>query len=207
MRKLTAAVPIAILLLMPSLGFARSETALLTSCAFSKGDAVEKVQQFYGVAYAPQKLASVTPAGAAFQYHFERYGVWVFLDDQLRVSGLRFDRPFRGKIDGVGIGDGAARLRAAKGEPARQFQGLPDMPAMQRREQRVQDILKALPDPVPKSRLMDSLAEAGSVGSAPVQFATAWVYDPGKASFVRYEISPADNKVQSILVTSCLPEA
>ena len=100
-----------------------AEQELLTDCRISRGDPVEAVKAAYGVPYAPQKLERPTPAGTAYQYHFERYGTWVFFDDRLLVSSLRLDAPFRGAVQGVAIGDSADRLRAAKGPPVKQFQG------------------------------------------------------------------------------------
>lgn len=64
----------------------------------------------------------MTPAGTAYQYHFERYGIWVFFDDHLLVSSVRLDEPFRGAVQGVAIGDSSDRLRVAKGSPPSQSQ-------------------------------------------------------------------------------------
>jgi hypothetical protein len=206
MANLAIAALILIALLMPSPSSAQSDIALLTTCAFSKGDPIAKVKRFYGLASEPQTLRSVTPGGTAFQYHLEEYGVWVFFDDRLRVGSLRFDPPFRGKIEGVAIGDDADRVRLAKGQPARQFPGMPDPVANQRRQERVREILDALPDPTPKARVIEVFAEISRLTGAPPEFMTAWVYNPGKPSFVRYDVSSRDSKVQSILVNSCSPE-
>ena len=100
-----------------------AEQELVTDCRISRGDPVEAVKAAYGIPYAPQKLERPTPAGTAYQYHFERYGTWVFFDDRLLVSSLRLDAPFRGAVQGVAIGDSADRLRAGKGPPVKQFQG------------------------------------------------------------------------------------
>ena len=99
------------------------EQALLTDCRISRGDPIEVVKTAYGVPYAPQKLERKTPAGTAYQYHFERYGIWVFFDDRMLVSSVRLEEPFRGAVQGVAIGVSSDRLRAAKGAPIRQFQG------------------------------------------------------------------------------------
>ncbi|WP_374326671.1 hypothetical protein [Azonexus sp.] len=46
---------------------------------------------------------------------FER-GIWLFLDDALRIRTLRFDAPFAGAIDGVRIGDTSRQVRQIKGK-------------------------------------------------------------------------------------------
>jgi hypothetical protein len=100
-----------------------AEQELVTDCRISSGDTVEAVKAAYGAPYAPQKLERITPAGTAYQYHFERYGTSVFFDNRLLVRGVRFDEPFRGTVQGVAIGDNSDQVRAAKGPPDRQFQG------------------------------------------------------------------------------------
>lgn len=101
------------------------EQELVTDCRISGGDSVDAVKAAYGVPYAPRKLERATPDGTAYQYHFERYGIWVFFDDRLLVSSIRLDPPFRGVVQGVAIGESTDHLRAEKGTPVRQFQGLP----------------------------------------------------------------------------------
>ena len=75
-----------------------AEQGLLTDCRLSRGDPIEVVKTAYSVPYAPQKLERKTPAGTAYQYHFERYGIWVFFDDRMLVSSVRLEA-----IDPVGI--------------------------------------------------------------------------------------------------------
>lgn len=43
-------------------------------------------------------------------------GIWLFLDDALRIRTLRFDAPFAGAIDGVRIGDTSRHVRQIKGK-------------------------------------------------------------------------------------------
>jgi len=183
--------------------FAEDDKRFYTECAISQRDSVDKVKQFYGIAVDPSKMPQPSPY--RYQYHLEQYGVWVFFDEGMRVSSLRFDAPFRGRIGGVAIGDTADRLRSLRGEPNRQLSGLPDHTQEKKREQQVQALLKALPDPVPKSKVLETFADINRIRTGPIRFNTAWLYDPNEPSFVRYEIGPDDNRVQSILVRSCSP--
>jgi hypothetical protein len=175
----------------------------LTECALAQGDSADKVKQFYGIDVDPAKTAQPTPY--RYVYHLEQYGIWVFFDEGMRVSSLRFDAPFRGRIGGVAIGDTADRLRSLRGEPNRQLSGLPDLAEQKKREQQVQALLKALPDPVPKSKVLATFADINRIRTVPLKFNTAWLYDPSEPGFVRYEIAPDDNRVQTILLRSCPP--
>jgi hypothetical protein len=188
----------------PLAALAQADAKFLTTCAFSKGDPAGKVKQFYGLAREPQQLEKPIPDGTTFEYHLAQYGVWIFFDSQALVSSLRFDAPFRGKISGVAVGDDADRLRAANGEPVRRFQGLPDAVAGERRQQRIEDTLNALPDPSPKAQVTEAFAEIVRLLKAPPEYTTAWVYNPGKPWFVRYDLGVAG--VQLIFVGSCQPE-
>jgi len=183
--------------------FAEDDKKFYIECAISQGDSVDKVKQFYRVPVDPQKMTPPTPY--RYQYHLEHYGIWVFFDDLMRVSSLRFDAPFRGRIGRIAIGDTADRLRSLRGEPNRQFSGLPDLTQEKKREQQVQALLKALPDPVPKYKVLEIFAEINRIWTGPIKYNTGWLYDPGRPSFVRYEIGPDDNRVQSILLNSCSP--
>jgi hypothetical protein len=200
-RNGTAAVLFLMLALVPFESFAEDDKVFYTECAISQGDPDNKVKQFYGVPVDPSKMPQ--PGPYRYQYHLEQYGIWVFFDEMMRVSSLRFDAPFRGRIGGMAIGDTADDLRSLRGEPNRQLSGLPDLMQERKREQQVQALLEALPDPVPKSKVLETFADINRIRTGPAKFNTAWLYDPNEPSFVRYEISPDDNRVQSIIVRSC----
>jgi hypothetical protein len=161
-----------------------------------------------GIAVDPTKLDRPTPSSTSYEYHLQQYGVWVFFDDRLLINGLRFDKPFAGKIGGVAIGDDQAAVRRAKGEPSNQFRGLPDKDALEDRQQRRLDILNALPDPAPKERVMAAFREIARIDALPLDWNTAWTYNPAadKQSFFRYDFSATSGKVQSILANSCHAE-
>src|SRR5882672_9524291 len=52
---------------------------------------------------------------------FEEQGLWIFLDDALIVRSMRFDSPFRGRVDGVAIGETALEVLRIKGRPSRKW--------------------------------------------------------------------------------------
>jgi hypothetical protein len=203
-RKLSFATLAAMMIAAPLAAFAQPGAKFLTTCPFSKGDPASKVKQFYELASEPQRLEKPIPDGTAFQYHVEQYGVWVFFDSALLTRTVRFDAPFRGQIRGVSIGDDADRVRSLNGQPMRQFQGFPDTAASERRQQRVLDIINALPDPSPKAQVAKAFDQVVNLMKAPPDFTTAWVYNPGKPGNDVYDIGIAG--VQSILVSSCQPE-
>jgi hypothetical protein len=202
-RKGIATVLFLMLTLVASESFAEDDDKFYTECTISKGDSVDKVRQFYRVPVDPQEMAPQIPY--RYQYHLEQYGIWVFFDELKQVSSLRFDAPFRGRIGGIAIGDTADRLRSLRGEPIRRINGMPDITQEKKREKQVQALLEALPDPVPKYKVLETFAEINRARSGPLKWNTAWLYDPGEPSFVRYEIDPDDNRVQLILVNSCSP--
>jgi hypothetical protein len=204
MRILSLAALAATIAVAPLAAFAQSDDKFLTVCPFSKGDPVSKVRQFYALANEPQRLDKVTPGGTAFQYHLAESGVWVFFDNALVVSSVRFDAPFQGKIRGIGVGDDADHIRALKGEPARKFQGFLDNLASENREQKVLDIINALPDPSPKAQVARAFERIVNLEKAPPDFTAAWVYNPGGIGAVTYDIGIRG--VQSILTSSCQPE-
>lgn len=103
---------------------------LLINCPLSKGDSVDKVKEFYKISSDPQKLDKITPAGTVFQYYLPRYGTWVFFDNRLVVSGVRFDAPFYGAIHGVKIGANENDVRSLMGPPANTFQSPQIVPAI-----------------------------------------------------------------------------
>ena len=200
-KLLIAALLTVYVLIDPAL--AQSDAFLFTQCRISKGDPADKVMTLYGVSGAPERLTGASPAGATFQYHLERYGIWVFFDEHLTVRSLRFDAPFRGRIAGVAIGDDAEQVRRANGAPARLISGLPDAAAVQRRKDSVREILEALPDPSPKRQVLDAFAAIAHLNAEPPVLMSAWVYNLGEPSFMRFDIGASDNKVRTILVNSC----
>jgi hypothetical protein len=185
-----------VLLLGQPLAAAEPDADLMNTCPFAKGDSITKVRAFYGTSAEPRKMGT-----AAYQFHFQQYGVWVFFDSDFLVASLRFDPPFGGKIDGVAIGATKDEVRAAKGEPTRQFQGMPDTEAAEARKQHNLDIVNALPDPAPKKQVLDAFAEIARLDAQPAAFMSAWIY--GQQPFVRYDFATKNGTVRMIFTNSC----
>jgi len=203
MAKIAFAILVSMLALAPVVSLAQNDHSPLTSCRLSQGEPVTTVKQLYGIADGPKEMEHTTPGGTSFQYHLEEYGVWVFFDNRMLVNSLRFDAPFRGKIAGVAIGDTSDQVRSVNGEPARQIRGLPDSAEFRARDEHIHEILNALPDLTPKAQVAETFKEISHIQSAPVEYYTAWLYNPGRPSFVRYDISPKDNRVRTIFIGSC----
>jgi len=50
-------------------------------------------------------------------YRFENYGMWVFFSMEGQLDTLRFEKPYRGTVGGVHIGDSMEELLKVKGMP------------------------------------------------------------------------------------------
>jgi hypothetical protein len=179
--------------------FSQDDSMFRLRCSLNKGDTVDKVKKFYNISSDPKKWDRPTPGGTAYQYHFPEYGVWVFLNPNLQISSLRFDRPFAGKIGDVAIGDTKDDVLRIKGKPGSESDGLPDQEVMEKRGKLKRDILDALPDPAPKRLVMKAFEEIAGLDASPPAFCTAWIYKVGTPSFERYEFGSLSGRVQSIL--------
>jgi hypothetical protein len=203
MRKRIPSVLFLMLTFVVSESFAQDDTKFYTECAFSPGDSIDKVKQFYGVAAEPEITQNVQGGGHFYKYDLKQYGISMTLDDHMRVAGLRFAAPFRGRIGGIAIGDTADRVRSLRGEPTQQNRGAADLTPIKNRDQQIQVLLDALPDPVPKSEALKTFAEIKRIWNTPIKFNSQWVYDPGKRSVLYYEFGAEDNKVQTVAVHDC----
>lgn len=58
-----------------------------------------------------------------------------------------------------------------------------DLTQLKKREQHVQAVLKSLPDPVPKSKVLETFAEIDPIRTGRIKSNTARVYDPDKTEF------------------------
>jgi len=93
------------------------------ACPLHQGDSVDAVKRYFNVDSPPQPMKTVTPGGSAYQYHFADRVVWVFFDENQRLTVLRFERPYSGKIGGIAVGDSREQVRRALGEPHRTIEG------------------------------------------------------------------------------------
>ena len=207
MRKLVATI-IAVIVLGQSACFAQTDSAFLKACAFAKGDPVDSVKAFYGIHVDPKKLPTITPGQTEYEYRFSQWGVWVFFNKDLRVTTIRFDAPFAGKIGGIVVGENVDQIRRLRGEPAHQFQGMPDAGALEERKREKADLLASLPHPASLEERLDMIDDMARIDNKWPLMMTAWTYGDLKTrDFVRYDISPEDSKVHSILAASCEKES
>ncbi|HWE72955.1 MAG TPA: hypothetical protein VG328_07335 [Stellaceae bacterium] len=209
MRKLRAVI-LAFLTFGSSNCFADSvsvaDGTFLRTCSFSKGDSVTAVEAFYGIKVSPKSAPAVTPNSPAYQYHFDQFGVWVFFDSDLQISGIRLDPPFAGKIDGIRVGDTLSQVRQIKGAPTNVFQGMPDFDIYKTIQQQKAALAANLPNPASAEqvrRMMQQVAKLDAQAKPSLIQTTAWVYQAGAEKSVRFDIGVEDGKVRRIFTSSC----
>ena len=88
-----------------------------------KGDHISKVKEFYGLDSDPQAYNS---AQDPWMYDLSQYGILIFFDKAFNVYVIRFDVGFKGKLEGIGIGDTEEAMLKLKGEPAKRWKFGPD---------------------------------------------------------------------------------
>jgi hypothetical protein len=181
-------------------------------------DSVDVVKAFYGVAHnpieEPSPLAGNAPESRAFYrssyyYWFPDLGVSIFFGADLRVTGVRFDRPFTGKIGGVAIGTARIDLERLKGKLARTFMpvgiGFPDPEFLALQRTRKEAIIDALPDPVSKQDVLETLRALAAIDNEPLQYTTPLICHVGTDDYVRYDLGHSGT-VQSNSAQSCVVE-
>lgn len=92
-------------------------------CPIRLDDSWEQVQAALGTSASPEPYFNLDEPTTQKGWHFRlsERGIWIFLDDSLRVRTLRFDAPFAGTIDGVRIGDTSKSVRRIKGKVDRKW--------------------------------------------------------------------------------------
>jgi hypothetical protein len=177
------------------------------ACPTREGDTVDAVRKQYGLSADPAKAARTTPGGTASQYGLVERGIWIYFDGGGRVIGMRFVRPYAGKVGGVSIGDGKDTVRGLRGEPQSTApQGPPDMLDLADRRKRKQALVDALPDPVPKAEVVRVFADMNRIDAMPLRLLTGWLYKPGTAEYVRYDFGSPNDTVQMVTARSCKVE-
>ena len=88
-----------------------------------RGDPISKVKEFYKLDFDPQPFRSVQDP---WMYDLSQYGIRIFFDKAFNVYVIRFDAGFKGKIEGIGIGDTQETMLKVKGEPEKRWEFAPD---------------------------------------------------------------------------------
>jgi hypothetical protein len=90
------------------------------ACPIRLAEPWEQISVALGISEQPAPYAvDGRPKGS--HVRLEERGIWIFLNDENRVRSIRFDRPFRGRIDGVAVGDTAKEVLRIKGRPDRKW--------------------------------------------------------------------------------------
>ncbi len=152
--------------------FAQTEGDFLKTCSFAKGDPVAMVKAFYGIHVDPKKYPTVKLGPVAYegptahQYHFSQWGVWVFFDKDLQVNTIRFDPPhLPGRSAESPLGDTVDRIRRVRGEPTHQFQGMPDLGALEKRKMEKANLPASLPHPASFEQRMEMVEDMARIDS------------------------------------------
>ena len=177
-----------------------------TTCGVGKGDSIAMTKQFYGVSddplpfHKPSRLPGNNLPGS--YYRFTDIGVRVFFDPQGVVDTVRYDAPFSGSLDGISIGVKRDAMIASKGQPDREFEGMLSMDKNEL-DEKIQGIVNSTPEPISKDDLRSVLAQIDALKK---KYATvrnrAYVYR-GDNRFVRYDVNPVTDRVQTILTDYC----
>ena len=173
-------------------------------CLLKEGDSLEAVKRQFGIDANPTRQANVTPGGTAYQYSLPDMGVWIFFDSRLRVSSLRFNKPYAGKVAGVGIGDSKDSVRRLLGEPQSVMsQGMVDVADWEARREEKKMLLDLLPDPAPKHQVMRAFEEVQRIDTRPLKYMTGWIYNARSPDFVRFDFGAPGDTVQIIFSRRC----
>jgi hypothetical protein len=82
------------------------------------GDTVDKVKEAYNTPLDPEPSDSSTQRGGT-QLRLKTKGLWFFFNKEGKIYTIRLEAPFRGAINGVKIGDTAAKMMKVMGPPAK----------------------------------------------------------------------------------------
>ena len=176
-------------------------------CPTREGDSIDAVRKQYGLSADPAPLARNTPGGSAYQYNLVERGMFIFFDAGGRVASMRFNRPFRGKIGGVAVGDSKDAVRKLRGEPNSTMpQAMPDMYDLEDRRRRKTALIEALPDPAPKAEVRRVFDDMAKIDLQPIRYLVGWVYKAGSPNFVRYDFGSPNDTVQIVFARSCAVE-
>ena len=168
------------------------------ACHIKKGDTLQLVRAFYRLNYDPSPEPHAPGKSFGSTYHFNEYGVWVFFDKDQKVQSLRFEKPFRGKIGGVAVGETRDQVVRDKGPCQNEFRGMPDADEFANRDERIRKLVAKLPDTVPKAVAAKTIETVVQIQKEQPKFNTACSYTDSNGRFCRYDFGSTSGVVQII---------
>jgi hypothetical protein len=100
-----------------SIGASAADGVNIEGLPISIGDTVDKVKEVYQTNLEPE--SENTAMRGTTSLRLKTKGVWFFFNRDGKIYTIRIESPFRGKINGVKIGDTAAKMLKILGEPAK----------------------------------------------------------------------------------------
>ena len=116
MRMLKSIVIVS-LFISANCGAALAQTANIEGMPIQVGDTLDKVQDVYKSTMVPEPVTSIHEGEKGLR--LKTRGIWFFFDKGGKIDTIRLEAPFTGAVNGVRIGDTAAKLREALGEPVK----------------------------------------------------------------------------------------
>lgn len=107
-------------LLLISMSFvpAAAEGVNIEGLPISLGDTVDKVKEVYQTKLDPEPNDSPAQRGGT-SLRLKTKGLWFFFNRDGKIYTIRIEAPFHGTINGVKIGDTAAKMLKVLGQPAK----------------------------------------------------------------------------------------
>jgi hypothetical protein len=82
------------------------------------GDTADKVKEAYQTPLEPEPADNSAIRGTT-SLRLKTKGVWFFFNRDGKITTIRLEAPFKGKINGVKIGDTASKMLKILGNPAK----------------------------------------------------------------------------------------
>jgi hypothetical protein len=112
------ALIISSLFIFVSLGASAADGVNIEGLPIWIGDTVDKVKEVYQTKLEPEPNENTAQRGTT-SLRLKTKGVWFFFSKEGKIYTIRLEAPFPGKINGVKIGDTAAKMLKMLGEPAK----------------------------------------------------------------------------------------
>jgi hypothetical protein len=199
--------------------YAQEHIDYTANCAISKGDTIEKVQNYYKYTSQPQvtipnqsplftgvlkDFPHQLPKVEGYKYfHFPEFGVWVFFTMNGTVKNLRFDPPFRGSVHGVSLGETLEMTERKFGKPKNVFSAGAYELFFEQRDNKIRSIIDGLPDPASKSLIARAFDQVQKLYTTLPPDVEARVLNTKGGAFLRIDIDPDTKRVYKIFSDSC----